>query len=222
MTDEAAVAERDAYDAEYFTTLYGASPKQTWADRKRDARVVDLVRRYAPPGGNDDAILDVGCGFGYLLQRFRGRFELYGLDISSVAIRASGLRLDGAHLAQANVEQGIPYRRSFQVVLAVNVIEHLVDPRAGVANIARALAPAGLCVVHLPTVNNPLNRAIYRFTYAKDPTHVFRPSGDDVVGLFRGEGLRLVEQSYAPHVPRRLWTLLRAHPAYLAAFRKDT
>lgn len=163
----------------------------------------------------------MGCGFGYLLDRFRGRFQLYGLDISSVAVRASGLRLDGAALAQANVEQGIPFRRSFQVALAVNVIEHLPDPRAGVANLARALVPGGLCVVHLPTVNNLLNQAIYRFTYAKDPTHVFRPSGDDVVALFGASGLRLVEQSYAPHVPRAVWNLLRAHPAYLAAFRRD-
>ena len=214
------MAEPDAYDAEYFTTLYGASPRQTWADRKRDARVVDLVRRYAPPSGNGDAILDVGCGFGYLLERFAGRFSLYGVDLSPVAVRASGLRLDGAVLAQANVEQGIPFRRLFQVVLAVNVIEHLPDPRAGVANIARALTPGGLCVVHLPTVNNLLNRAIYRLTYAKDPTHVFRPSGDEVVSLFRSAGLALVEQSYAPHVPRGLWNLLRAHPAYLAAFRR--
>ena len=215
------MAERDTYDAEYFTTLYGASPKQTWADRKRDARVVDLVRRYAPLPGDDDAVLDVGCGFGYLLERFGGRFDLYGLDISSVAVRASGRRLDGAIVAQANVEQGIPFRRSFQVVLAVNVIEHLPDPRAGVGNIARALAPGGLCVVHLPTVNNLLSRAIYRLTYAKDPTHVFRPSGDDVVGLFRAAGMRLVEQSYAPHLPRGLWNVLRAHPAYLGAFRRD-
>ena len=214
------MAELDAYDAEYFTTLYGATPKQTWADRKRDARVVDLVRRHGPPRGDDDAVLDVGCGFGYLLERFGGRFELYGLDISPVAIRASAHRLDGAVLAQANVEQGIPFRRSFQVLLAVNVIEHLPDPRAGVANIAGALVPGGLCVVHLPTVNNLLNQVVYRFTYAKDPTHVFRPSGDDVVALFRAAGLRLVEQSYAPHVPRALWNVLRAHPAYLAAFRK--
>jgi SAM-dependent methyltransferase len=214
------MAERDAYGAEYFTTLYGASPKQTWADRKRDARVVDLVRRYGPPRSGDDAVLDVGCGFGYLLERFRGRYELFGLDISPVAVRASGLRLNGPRLAQANVEQGISFRRPFQVVLAVNVIEHLPDPRAGVANIAEALVPGGLCVVHLPTVNNLLNQVVYRFTYAKDPTHVFRPSGDDVVTLFRASGLRLVEQSYAPHVPRPLWNLLRAHPAYLAAFRK--
>jgi SAM-dependent methyltransferase len=182
---------------------------------------VDLVRRHAPPRRRDDAILDVGCGFGYLLERFRGRFDLYGVDISSVAVRASGLRLDGATLAQANVEQGIPFRRSFQVVLAVNVIEHLPDPRAGIANIAAALVPGGLCVVHLPTVNNLLNRAIYSLTYAKDPTHVYRPSGDEVIRLFRSAGLGLVEQSYAPHVPRALWNFLRAHPAYLAAFRRD-
>ncbi|MGH2659777.1 MAG: class I SAM-dependent methyltransferase [Actinomycetota bacterium] len=214
------MADRDAYDAEYFTTLYGASPRQTWADRKRDARVVDLVRRYAPPPSGDDALLDVGCGFGYLLERFHGRFALYGIDLSAHAVRETRTRLDGATVVEANVEGGIPFRRSFRVILAVNVIEHLHDPGAGVANIGRALAPGGLCVVHLPTVNNLLNRAIYRFTYAKDPTHVFRPSGDEVVGLFRSEGFRLIEQSYAPHVPRALWNTVRVHPAYLAAFRR--
>jgi SAM-dependent methyltransferase len=213
------MADPDAYDSDYFTTLYGASPRQTWADRKRDARVVDLVRRYSPPRGGDDALLDVGCGFGYLLERFRPRFSLYGVDLSAHAVRESRARLDGATLAQANVEGGLPFRRSFQVILAINVIEHLPDPVAGVANIGRALVPGGLCVVHLPTVNNLLNRAIYRFTYAKDPTHVYRPSGDEVVGLFRSAGFRLLEQSYAPHVPRVLWNTLRAHPAYLAAFR---
>ncbi|HEV8682189.1 MAG TPA: class I SAM-dependent methyltransferase [Actinomycetota bacterium] len=214
------MADRDAYDAEYFTTLYGASPRQTWADRKRDARVVDLVRRHAPPRARGESLLDVGCGFGYLLRRFRGGFALFGIDLSAHAVREAGARLDGAVVAQANVEEGIPFRERFRVILAVNVIEHLGKPRAGVANIREALGPEGLCVVHLPTVNNLLNRAIYRFSYAKDPTHVFRPSGDEVVELFRSEGFSLLEQSYAPHVPRGLWNTVRVHPAYLAAFRK--
>jgi SAM-dependent methyltransferase len=209
-----------AYDADYFTTLYGASPRQTWADRKRDARVIDLVRRYAPPRGDDDALLDVGCGFGYLLEGFRERFALYGIDLSAHAVRETRDRLVGATVAEANVEQGLPFRRPFQVILAINVIEHLNEPAAAAANIGRALIPGGLCVVHLPTVNNLVNRAIYRFTYAKDPTHVFRPSGDEVVELFRPAGLRLLEQSYAPHVPRGLWNTVKVHPAYLAAFRR--
>jgi 2-polyprenyl-3-methyl-5-hydroxy-6-metoxy-1,4-benzoquinol methylase len=214
------LAEPDAYDAEYFTTLYGATPKQTWADRKRDARVVDLVRRFASPRAGD-ALLDVGCGFGYLLERFSGGFELYGVDLSEHAVRQARARLGAATVARANVEDGIPFRVPFRVVLAINVIEHLGDPRAGVANIRDALDPGGLCVVHLPTVNNLLNRAIYRISYAKDPTHVYRPSGHEVVELFRSEGLHLVEESYAPHVPRRMWNTLRAHPAYLAAFRRQ-
>jgi 2-polyprenyl-3-methyl-5-hydroxy-6-metoxy-1,4-benzoquinol methylase len=214
------LAEPDAYNAEYFTTLYGATPKQTWADRKRDARVVDLVRRYAPPSPGD-AVLDVGCGFGYLLGRFRGGFALYGMDLSEHAVRQVQAREDGATVAQANVEDGIPFRVPFRVVLAINVIEHLGNPRAGVANIWDALAPDGLCVVHLPTVNNLASRAIYRVSYAKDPTHVFRPSGAEVVELFRSEGFTFVEGSYAPHVPRAVWNTLKVHPAYLAAFRRQ-
>jgi hypothetical protein len=72
--------------------------------------------------------------------------------------------------------------------------------------------------VHLPTINNAVSRLVYRFAYEKDPTHIFRPSGDEVGTLFADAGFDRVAQSYAPHSP---WLLpgLRWHPAYLAAFR---
>lgn len=180
-----------------------------------------MVRRHAPPRVPGEPVLDVGCGFGYLLSRFAGRYAQYGMDLSAHAVAQARLRLRRARLVQANVEEGIPFRLRFRAVLAVNVIEHLHDPDAGVRHIRAALAPGGVCVVHLPTVNNALNRLIYRYTYASDPTHVYRPSGDEVGELFRGAGMRLLEESYAPHSPRPVWNALRAHPAYLAAFRRD-
>jgi hypothetical protein len=74
-------------------------------------------------------------------------------------------------------------------------------------------------VIHLPTVNGALSRLIYRFAYAGDPTHVYRPSGREVRRMFESVGFDTVHESYAPHTP---WLLsgLAWHPAYLAAFRK--
>ena len=99
------------------------------------------------------------------------------------------------------------------------LIEHLRDPTAGVRTIREALVPGGLLVAHLPTINGPVSRLIYRFAYAKDPTHIYRPSGREVRQLLESSGFETVEWSFAPHKPW-LGAYLGWHPAFLAAFRK--
>ncbi len=208
------------YDEGYFRTLYGSIPTQTRFDRARDDRVVRLVRRHAPPGRDGSALLDIGCGYGYLLRRFRGRYRLVGIDVSSHAVRETTGRIPGALVVAADVQRPLPFDHPFDVVLAINVIEHLGDPASGAAAIRDALAPGGLCVVHLPTINGPVSRAIYRLAYERDPTHVYRPSGREFRRLFERAGFRALAASYAPHV----WWLgsgLGWHPALLAAFRRS-
>jgi SAM-dependent methyltransferase len=182
--------------------------------------VARLVDRWAPERRSDAALLDVGCGYGHLLARFRDRYELYGLDLSVHAVRQARRELPRARLMLADVQRGIPFRRRFDVVLAINILEHLTDPRSGVVALRDAVATDGLTVIHLPTINGPASRAIYRFAYASDPTHVYRPSSDDVRRLFEREGFSLLEGSHAPH-SRWMLSGLGWHPAYLAAFRRD-
>jgi SAM-dependent methyltransferase len=208
-----------AYDEEYFRTLYGDVPRQTRFDRARDDRVVRLVRRHAPPLRPGATLLDIGCGYGYLLSRFRGRYRLVGIDLSAHAAERATARLPDALVVAADVQRDLPFDRPFDVILAVNVIEHLPDPRRGVEAIRDVVAPGGLCVIHLPTWGRPVSRLVYRFAYAKDPTHVYRPSADQVRALFDSAGFEMLEGSHAPHTPW-LGSNLGWHPAYLAAFRR--
>jgi SAM-dependent methyltransferase len=207
------------YDEGYFRTLYGDVPRQSRFDRARDDRVVRLVRRFAPPWRSDSALLDIGCGYGYLLARFRCRYRLVGIDLSAEAVKQADSRQPGSRFLRADVQRPLPFRRPFDVVLAINVIEHLPDPVAGVRSIKEALGPGGLCVIHLPTINGPVSGLIYRMAYAGDPTHVYRPSGVEVRRLFQSAGFETLWTSFAPHTP---WLLsgLAWHPAYLAAFRR--
>jgi SAM-dependent methyltransferase len=205
------------FDDEYFRTLYGRVPRQSRFDRARDERVVRLVARYGPPEG---ALLDIGCGYGYLLSRFGGRYERYGIDVSAHAAGQVLERLPGVPIVAADIQRPLPFARTFDVVLAVNVIEHLPDPGAGARAIHEALSPGGLCVIHLPTINNAVSGLVYRFAYAGDPSHVYRPSGQEVRALFEARGFTTLEDSYAPFTPRALWKALPWHPAYLAAFRR--
>lgn len=219
--DDRGRGQTDAFDAEYFQTLYGGQAKQTWFDRARDDLVERLVRRFAPRPGTDASLLDIGCGYGYLLARFRGRYRLYGVDVAVHAAHEALARLPDLRVVAADAQRPLPFTRRFDVVLAINVVEHLPDPSAAVRSIHAALNPGGLCVVHLPTINNAVSRAVYRFAYAGDPTHIYRPSGAEVRRLFQSDGFRTLDEAYAPFAPRALWKALKAHPAYIAAFRRE-
>lgn len=214
-------ASRDPYRSEYFTTLYHADSEngQTRVDRIRDRIVARLVARFAPRAERP-ALLEIGCGYGYLLERLRGRYELHGVDFSDHAIAEIRRRLPSARVERADVQGGLPFRGPFQAIVAVNVLEHLGRPEDAIRNIRAALAPGGVAVVHLPTIDNAVSRLVYSLTYASDPTHVWRPSASEVRELFRSLGFSLVWESQMPHVPRRLWNALRLHPAYLGVYRR--
>jgi SAM-dependent methyltransferase len=203
------------YDSSYYRHICGEC--QTRFDRARDRRVEDLVARHAPRPRDDPALLDIGCGYGHLLTRFADRYRLYGVELSDHAAAAARANLERAVILRADVQRGLPFGPHMDVVLAVNVIEHLDDPKAGADAIAAVLRPGGLCVIHLPTINNRASRIVYRLAYARDPTHVYRPTGREIRALFESAGFRTVEDSYAPH---RRWLLAHRkwHPAYLAAF----
>lgn len=206
-----------SYDQDYFRRLYGEVPDQSRWDRGRDARIEKLVMEHADPGGG--SLLDVGCGFGYLLARFRDRYRTFGIEVSSHAGPLARAHA-GARIAVADLQGGLPFREdAFDVVVAINVVEHLPDPEAGVRAIRDVLRPGGLCVIHLPTIGGPVSRLLYRAFYAADPTHVYRPSSREIRRLFEAHGFRTLRHSHAPHVPGWLWRRVTWNPAYLAVFR---
>jgi len=94
-------------------------------------------------------ILDVGCGTGANLEMLGQFGEAEGVDVSVDALtfcRARGL---------TNVRQGaaekLPYEdESFDLVTALDVVEHLDDDRAGLKEMHRVLRPGGRALLFVP------------------------------------------------------------------------
>lgn len=98
-------------------------------------------------------VLDVGCGEGIFLglARDTGATELFGLDRSPEAVAAARERLgENVHLQQGMAET-LPYAdRSFDLVCAMEVIEHLEEPGAAVAEFRRVVRPDGHVIISVP------------------------------------------------------------------------
>ncbi|WP_304176280.1 bifunctional 2-polyprenyl-6-hydroxyphenol methylase/3-demethylubiquinol 3-O-methyltransferase UbiG [Phenylobacterium aquaticum] len=149
-------------------------------------------------------LLDIGCGGGLLSEPMcRLGFSVTGVDASernigtaSAHAAAQGLEIDfRASTAEALEAEGVA---PFDVILNMEVIEHVADPEAFLRNCGRLLAPGGLMIVAT------LNRTLKAFALAKvGAEYVLRwlPAGthdwskflrpDELRGFLRDEPLAI-------------------------------
>lgn len=90
-------------------------------------RVADLVERLAPA-----TTIDVGCGEGYVLAALQRRGvggHLHGVDLAEGAIAEARTRVgDGVSLEVADATTLGEAGRRFDLVLSLEVLEHIPDP----------------------------------------------------------------------------------------------
>jgi 2-polyprenyl-6-hydroxyphenyl methylase/3-demethylubiquinone-9 3-methyltransferase len=93
-------------------------------------------------------VLDVGCGGGYTCEYLARRgARLSGIDRSAPCIDAARSHADASGLAidyRVGTAEQLPFGAGrFDVVICVDVLEHVDRPDAVIAEIARVLAPGG-------------------------------------------------------------------------------
>jgi len=137
-------------------------PSYVW--RSGQERRLQLIRRYIPLEGR--RILDVGCGIGAYVRRFRDFSPcVYGLDVSAERLAQASL----PNLVAAEGEN-LPFAdASFDVLVFNEVIEHVRDDRAVIRDALRVLTDGGHVVIYAPNRLYPFEthgiywRGRYRF-----------------------------------------------------------
>jgi 2-polyprenyl-6-hydroxyphenyl methylase / 3-demethylubiquinone-9 3-methyltransferase len=105
-------------------------------------------------------VLDVGCGGGLLAEEFaRLGYQVTGIDpsVASLATARAHMQQSGLHISyQQGMGEKLPFANSsFNMVACCDVLEHVDDLNAVIAEIARVLIPGGL--FFFDTINrNPL------------------------------------------------------------------
>ena len=128
------------------------------------------VTRHLPEVGA--RVLDVGCGSGFASSslRDRGAQHITGVEYDVAAAAAARTRLDVVH--QGDVKDILPQlaSASFDLILAYDVLEHLVDPYATLRELNRLVGPAGRLHVSVPNARSLilLNNIILRGTFGYD------------------------------------------------------
>ncbi|MET0970502.1 MAG: bifunctional 2-polyprenyl-6-hydroxyphenol methylase/3-demethylubiquinol 3-O-methyltransferase UbiG [Tardiphaga sp.] len=96
-------------------------------------------------------MLDIGCGAGLLCEPFtRLGADVIGIDPSATNIAAAKLHAAKSHLAidyRCTTVEEMDGRERFDIVLAMEVVEHVVDVGAFLDRCAQLLKPGGMMVV---------------------------------------------------------------------------
>ncbi|MCL6440107.1 MAG: methyltransferase domain-containing protein [Thermoleophilum sp.] len=175
-----------------------------------DPRVVRFLRSL----GRFDRALDLGCGDG----RHSGLVDCRELVLADVSARAleRAVRRGPRHATAVEIEpdSALPFAdASFDLVVAVDVIEHVRDTQLWLSEVRRVLRPGGCFALTTPA-HSRLDAIVWavrglerhfdpfsphlRIYTARSLTRALRDLGFDPVAVRRGRGLLLARATAAP------------------------
>ena len=166
-----------------FYKTYFETEKNHWWFRVRRNIILSLISKYKIP--KTAKIFDFGCGSGYLVGELqRQGYGASGSDISKEAVgfgRQHGIKNIGVVEADKMPQNG-PY----DVILALDAIEHIKDDMGAIRGLEKALKPGGLFIITVPAyqwlwgVQDEVAHHFRRYTMT-GLTGIIKRSGDLII-----------------------------------------
>jgi 2-polyprenyl-3-methyl-5-hydroxy-6-metoxy-1,4-benzoquinol methylase len=162
--------------------------------------------------GKSKKVLDVGCGSGHLCRILKeNNCEITGLDISPKSAKLVEAYCNNVligNIETMELSLAIGY---FDVILFVDVLEHLKDPLATLNRLKRYLSNNGIYIASIPNVANwqvRMNLLFGRWEYKEDGlldrTHLRFFTFKSAKELINGAGLQIIKLDVTPSFPTPL------------------
>jgi SAM-dependent methyltransferase len=137
-------------DQDFYSRYYEYEDSHWWFLGRRRV-FLRLLDRYLAPAANgrQRRVLDVGCGTGTMLRELRRYGAVKGVDADEQAVQLSRRR--GIEDVEQVDPGPLPFGDgSFELVTALDVVEHVDDDVAMLADLRRVLVPGGTLLVSVP------------------------------------------------------------------------
>ena len=138
----------DGFPEESFEGLAHVEASSFWF-RARNTLIMWALRKYFP---DFQSLLEVGCGTGFVLSAIAQAFphaRTTGSEIYTTGLAFAAKRLPDTELLQMDARK-LPYEAEFDVVVAFDVIEHILEDEWVLQNFHRAIKPGGGCLITVP------------------------------------------------------------------------
>lgn len=161
------------------------NPTQVEFDRKKFAYGLDVALEHCPP---EPRVLDVGCGPGVFIDVARELgLETAGVELNQQNVadmRGRGITVYDKPLDKCGLDEGL-----FDLIALWEVLEHIIEPRPLLAEIARLLAPGGVVLILVPNRDALVTRLLQARSNTFVVSHVNFFNADSLSELARGCGL---------------------------------
>ncbi len=196
------------------------SEEESTAASKREAFADQLapLRSYIAPSGK--RFLDIGTGYGYLLDVARTMdFDCFGVELSEFAAGKAAARFPGRITCGRFEGSGLA-SESFDVAAMTDVLEHVADPHALLAELNRVLLPGGLAMIVTPNTDSWSRRFMRQHWFQYKYEHVLYWNPRALTLMLRRHGFEplLIRNN---HKRFRLSYYSRYFRRYLLAGRAD-
>ncbi|NES82117.1 MAG: class I SAM-dependent methyltransferase [Moorea sp. SIO2B7] len=203
------------YPSNYYSFAPKATkPVQLWLDRTRYHYALDgkgsfigklLVKKYGSPKfvawvqrtgiKPEDAILDVGCGRGSLLQEMAkaGFHNLTGIDpyLDQDSLVSNGVQIHKKEIAEVS--------REYDLVMMHHSFEHMPEPLAILNQVNRILRKGSYALIRIPVVGYAWRKYGVNWVALDAPRHLFSHTVKSMTILANNAGFEVADIIYDSH-----------------------
>ncbi len=161
---------------------------------------------FLQPGGR---VLEVGCASGALTERIQAMgCSVVGVERNTAAAEKASAFCEDVLVGDLEVMPLDLEPASFDFLLLLNILEHLVDPKAALRRLLPFVRPSGRVVVAIPNVAHwsvRLRLFFGRFEYEEsgilDRTHLRWYTFESARAMLEEAGVRDLQADIVPDVP---------------------
>ena len=185
--------KKSKFDETYHNSTIDPDGKKRKLIFEREYKLKQLkhVTRYLnknKPG----KILDVGCGHGWLLSSLNFKWNKFGLDVSSFALKSAS-KYSKTFLGDINNIK----EKNFDYITILHVIEHIFEPSKFIKKVHKILKKKGTLVIETPNFDSAAARRYgNNFRLLKDKTHVSLFSEDSLIRFLRDNKFKIFKIEY--------------------------
>jgi len=187
----------------YFDNYYAASTGiKNYIEGMMDCnvqhgRVIDLIKNYKKNG----SLLDIGCAAGgFLLNAKNSGYDIYGIEPSKRMADYARDKL-GLNVICGTLDDIKALGKSFDVIHAGDVLEHLINLKKDMEIIKNLLSHNGILVINQPLSYNrsfynlflKINMFFKKNRYSQNPpTHLWEFNSSTIVKFLENAGFAII------------------------------
>jgi len=175
-------------NVEEYEKMYNQENTYWWFQGRKQI-LFKMIRHYDLLKNGRARVLDIGCGTGLILQGISGESYAIGVDFSSKALSFCEKR-NLENLVRGDVRDLPIATSSVDLVLALDLLEHIEDDKGLMNEIRRVLKPEGYLLATVPAHQ-------YLWSEHDEALHHYRRySKRDFLYLVKDKGFSLIKYSY--------------------------